>query len=113
MTINRIGPFLPPETADGAPRVGTFWFLRLACGGYLIDTRTARRIARLLDRWWDIRPRRWITFRDLAGSEVRVRRADIRALVEATPTTRAGDRRIERAREAEEKADSPPPWAEE
>ena len=111
MTTNRIGLFLPPVTEDGPPRVGGFWYLRLACGGYYIDARTARRIARMLDRWWGLAYPRWLRFRDLAGSEIVVRRADIRALIETTPTTRAADRRFERAREAEEKADEPPPWA--
>ena len=112
MTPNRIGPFLPPAEEGGAPRIASYWVLRLACGGYLIDPRTARRIARQLDRGWGLLPPRWITFRDLAGSEIRIKRSDIRGLVETTPTTRAADRRIERARDAEEKADAPPPWAE-
>jgi hypothetical protein len=106
MTINRIGPWLPP--LDGAAGAGTWWVLRARCGGYYLSATVARRIQRQLGRWW---APRWIAFTDLSGSQVCLRRADVRALVESTPATRAADRRNERAREEEEKADEPPPWA--
>ena len=110
MTTNRIARWLARGTGESdAPRVGSYWVLHTASGGYYLDPRTARTLARVLARAW---PRRWIRFRDLAGSEVLVRRCDVRALVETTPTTRAADRRLDRAREVEERADQPPPWAE-
>ena len=108
MTINRIIP-RPRDEPDEAPRAGTYWELRTErFVAFCIDARTAQRILALLGRWW---APRWITFRDVAGSQVRVRRGDIRSLVESTPTTRAADRRLEVALEAEER-EQRPPWME-
>ena len=107
MTINRI-QHRPREQPDGAPRAGTYWVLRTEKGLFYLDTRTAHRIMRLLGRWW---APRWLAFADRAGSQVRVRRADVRTLAESTPTTRAADRRLELALEVEER-EQRPPWME-
>lgn len=108
MTINRIIPRPTAESPDGAPRAGTYWVLRTERMSMYVDARTAQRISALIGRWW---APRWLAFRDLAGSQVRVRRADVRSLVESTPTTRAADRRLEMALEGEER-EQRPPWME-
>ena len=85
-----------------SPSREDFWYLRGEFGGFVISAAVARGIARALDRL--IVPQ-WITFRDLSGSEIRVRSRDIRSLVEATKEQRAADRAFARAREEEEKQD--------
>lgn len=107
MTMNRILR-RPRDEPDGAPQAGTFWELRTDNAFFYLDARTAQRILRLLGRWW---APRWIAFTDRAGSQVRLRRTDVRTLVESTPTTRAAERRLEIALEAEDRAQRPP-WME-
>ena len=107
MTINRIA-FRPEEAEGGTPRAGTYWELRTEKSWFHIDARTAQRVQRLMRRWW---APRWLAFADLSGSQVRIRRADVRSLAESTPTTRAAERRLEIALEAEER-EQRPPWME-
>ena len=101
MITSRISPRLPP---GGAPSAGAFWVLRAECGGWYLDARTARMLQRTLARWW---PPRWIAFTDLTGARVVVRRQDVRALLECTIASRAAERRLERALQAELEADRP------
>ena len=70
---------------------------------------TAREIEDLLDARI---PPAWITFHDRVGSRIRVRAADIRCLAESTAEQRAGDRRLDRAREREQQEDRRP-WEDE
>ena len=108
MSMNRITNRPTADLPGGTPRAGTYWVLRTEKISLYVDARTALRIARQLGRWWGPR---WLAFRDRAGSTVRVRRADVRSLVESTPTTRAADRRLELALEGEER-EQRPPWME-
>jgi hypothetical protein len=65
----------------------------------------ADRIERTLDRR-DVPT--WLRFTDWSGSRVRIRAAQIRSIVEHTPTQRATDRKLDRALEREAKADRRP-----
>ena len=103
--------FLPSISFE-PPSAGTYWVLRMECGGYYLGAAAARHVERQLGRWW---APRWLAFTDLTGSRIRVRRCDVRALVRSTPATRAADRRLERALEQEEKEEKRdrPDWLDE
>ena len=107
MTINRIA-FRQVEEDGEAPRAGTYWVLRTALGWFYLDPPTAARVQRVIRRWW---APRWLTFTDRAGSRVCIRRDDVRTMDESTPATRAAERRMEMALEAEQK-EQRPPWME-
>ena len=108
MTINRIAFRQTEEEEGGAPRAGTYWVLRTDSGWFYLDTPTAMCVQRTLRRWW---VPRWLTFTDRTGSRVCIRSADLRNLDESTPSTRAAERRLEMALEAEQK-EQRPPWME-
>ena len=101
--MNRITRYL--EEAPEDPVYGDFYIVAGEFGRFDVSPVVARRIAATLDRW--IRPR-WIVFHDRAGSHIRVRPRQIRALVESTAEQRAIDRKLDRAREEEEKSDRRP-----
>jgi hypothetical protein len=65
----------------------------------------AERIEELLDR---TPAPEWIVFHDRVGSRYRVRTRLVRSIVQSTAEQRAADRRLDRAREAEEKNDKRP-----
>ncbi len=96
LTTYHAGP-LPEE--DG---YGDFFVVSGAFGALSVTAETACEIARALD---DRCPPMWIAFRDRAGSRIRVRTSDVRALCESTAEQRSYDRRMERAREREERTD--------
>ena len=96
LTTFHAGP-LPDEE-----RYGDFFVVSGAFGALSVTAETAHAIARELDRR---RPPKWLAFRDRSGSHVRVRTRDVRALCESTVSQRAYDRRMERAREREDRAD--------
>ena len=87
------------------PEYGDFVVVSGPFGSVCVTAETALDIERQLDR---PRARKWIVFRDRVGSRLRIRAADIRAMVESTAEQRAGDRRLHRAREREEQADRRP-----
>ena len=102
--MNRIKRYL--EEAPEDPTYGDFWVvgvLPFTC--YQVTPDVARRIRVALDRW---HPPKWLTFNDRVGSVVRVRTSHIRTIVECTAEQRAAERRLDRAREEEEKADRRP-----
>jgi hypothetical protein len=72
---------------------------------YQVTSDVARRIRTALDRWL---PPRWITFHDRIGCRVRIRTIHVRSITECTAEQRAAERRLERAREEEEKEDRRP-----
>ena len=82
--------------------------LRTEGGWFYLDPATALRIQRSIRRWWGPR---WLAFTDRTGSRACLRRADVRTLDESTPATRAEERRLEMALEAEQK-EQRPPWME-
>ena len=65
----------------------------------------AERIEELLDR---TPAPEWIVFHDRVGSRFRVRTSVIRVIIQSTAEQRTADRRLERAREEEEKEDRKP-----
>ena len=101
--MNRITRYL--EEAPEDPRYGDFWVVAVGYSCYGVTHEVARRIHATLDRW--ILPK-WIVFPDRVGSIIRVRTRDIRSIVECTTEQRAADRRLDRARQDEEKADRRP-----
>jgi hypothetical protein len=100
--VNRIGPLL--GDVPGEEGYGDFHVVSGSFGAVCVSAKTARAIERELDRR---RPPRWLAFRDRSGSRVRVRTREVRAVCESTAAQRAYDRRMERAREREERADRP------
>jgi hypothetical protein len=70
-----------------------------------VTRETADYVEAALSRWW---VPRWLVFRDRSGSRIRVRTSLIRSVGESTPEQRAADRKIDRARKREEKADRSP-----
>jgi len=102
--LNRVRALLEP-VEDEEPPYGDFVVVSGPFGSLCVTRDVARDIERLLDRRW--RPR-WVVFRDRVGSRVRVRTNEIRLVVESTAAQRAGDRRLDRARRKEEKADRRP-----
>ena len=102
--MNRVRALLEP-VEDEEPPYGDFVVVSGPFGSLCVTRDVARDIERLLDRRW--RPR-WVVFRDRVGSRVRVRTNEIRLVVESTAAQRAGDRRLDRARRKEEKADRRP-----
>jgi len=102
--LNRVRALLEP-VEDEEPPYGDFVVVSGPFGSLCVTGDVARDIERMLDRRW--RPR-WVVFRDRVGSRVRVRTNEIRLVVESTAAQRAGDRRLDRARRKEEKADRRP-----
>jgi hypothetical protein len=104
--MNRLRAFLE-EAPD--EEFGDFYVVAGDFGAACVTRETARRIEETLDRW--LVPT-WIEFSDRVGSRLRVRTRTIRSIGESTTAQRAADRRLERAREREEKADRRP-WEDE
>jgi hypothetical protein len=100
MVINRLKDyFAEPE---GRPPEEEFYIVSGDAGYFFVARETAQRIAQDLARR---RPPRWIVFRDLAGSEIRVRPRKIDVVCESTAEQRAHDRAFNRARKAEDERD--------
>ena len=98
--INRIDLLL--GESPGEESYGDFHVVSGSFGAVVVTADTARAIERALDRR---RPPRWLVFRDRSGSHVRLRTREVRAVCESTTAQRAYDRRMERLREQEERAD--------
>ncbi|GLC24836.1 hypothetical protein [Roseisolibacter agri] len=101
--MNRLTNVL--EAPEEEAPLGDYYVLRGAFGWHQLSAETARTIERQLDRRW---PPRWLTFRDLVGSRLRVRTSLVHSLFESTAAQRAAERRLERARQAEERTDANP-----
>jgi hypothetical protein len=101
--MNRIKRFV--EEPPDIPELGDFYTVAGEFGRFAVDRDVARHIKAVLDSW---RPRRWIEFRDRAGSLIRVRPRQIRSIIESTAAQRAIDRKLERAQQDEENADRRP-----
>jgi hypothetical protein len=101
--LNRIaaGPGGPPDD-DEEPPYGDFVVVSGRFGCVYVTHDEARAIERALDA---PAPPRWLVFRDRVGSRIRVRARDVRAVAESTAAQRAADRRLDRARRLEERAD--------
>jgi hypothetical protein len=98
LTLLRDGLPPPPERED----YGDFYVVAGAFGSVCVTAHTAAAIEGALDA---SHPVQWLTFRDRSGSRIRVRSCDVRSVCESTAAQRAYDRRMDRARELEERAD--------
>jgi uncharacterized protein YecT (DUF1311 family) len=98
LTLLRDGLPPPPDRDD----YGDFYVVAGAFGSVSVTAHTACAIEAALDA---NQPVPWIAFRDRSGSRIRVRACDVRSVCESTAAQRAYDRRMERARELEERAD--------
>jgi hypothetical protein len=95
--MNRILHLL--DRSDDAPSYGDFVVVAGTFGSVCVTHEVARYIECRLDRRW---VPTWIVFHDRVGSRFRVRSHDIRLLAESTCAQRAADRRLDRARRAED-----------
>lgn len=107
MVINRLQDYFGPEPLGRLPDED-YYIVGGETGYFYVTRQTALRIARQLARRW---PPRWITFRDLSGSEIRVRPRKLDGVYESTAEQRARDRAFIRARRLEARQDCRP-WEE-
>ena len=87
-----------------------FWEVASEDGWYYVSQETAQEIARQLAR---ARPPRWMRFRDLFGSEIRIRSRDVHRIAECTAAQRAAERGFRRALREEDERSDPRPWEDE
>ena len=104
--MNRILAYLA-EPEERRPQ-GDYFVVAGYFGTFYVTAETARAIERSLDRRWG---RRWIVFRDLSGSRLRVLRSQVYGVYESTAEQRRTDREFYRALQQEGEAD-PRPWEE-
>jgi len=100
--MNRLSDVFGDDSED---EYGEFFVVAGEFGAACVTRETVERIEAVLDRR-DVPT--WISFQDRVGSRLRVRSALIRSIGESTPAQRAADRRLERARQREEKEDNRP-----
>jgi hypothetical protein len=104
--MNRIWKYLNEEKPDEEqPVARDYWVVRCYGSSWHVRTPQAMRIKRVLERRW--KPK-WLEFRDVAGSRIRVRTSHVFGMYECTEKQRAKDRRHNRYLENEEKADEKP-----
>jgi hypothetical protein len=105
--MNRIWKYLNGEEKpeEEQPVARDYWIVRCFGMWYSVRPPQAMRIRRVLERRW--RPT-WIEFRDISGSRIRVRTAQVIGMHECTEAQRAKDRHHSRFLEKEEKADEKP-----
>lgn len=108
MVINRLKDYFGPEPEERPP-CEEYYIVGGEAGYFYVTRETALGIARLLERR---RPPLWIVFRDLTGSEVRVRQCKLDAVYESTAEQRARERAFIRARKMEAQGDQRP-WDDE
>lgn len=108
--MNRIAQYLSNEERpdEEQPVARDYWVVRCYGMSFHVRPPQAMRIKRTLERRW--KPR-WMEFRDIAGSRIRVRTTHVIGMHEYTAVQRATDRRHNRYLEKEEKADEKP-WDE-
>lgn len=103
--MNRIKELLEGPEDDGLPTYGDFWVIRAQYGCFYVTSEVARGIERRLQRRW---VPRWITFADVVGSRIPLRSATVHGVYECTAAQRAAERKLDRERRLEEKADRQP-----
>lgn len=104
MVSNRLKDYFGEEPEERPPEED-FFVVGSEAGYFYVTRETAGCIFKQLARR---PPPRWIVFRDLAGSQVRVRRDKLEAVYECTAEQRARERAFRRARKLEEKQDRRP-----
>ncbi|HEX2090955.1 MAG TPA: hypothetical protein VHG28_01080 [Longimicrobiaceae bacterium] len=102
--MNRIMAFLaePEERRPG----DDYFTVAGYFGVFYVSAETARAVERSLDRVWT---GRWLVFRDLSGSRIRVLRKLVYGVYESTAEQRRKDREFFRALQSETETD-PRPW---
>lgn len=104
--MNRIWNYLNEEQPDeDQPVARDYWVVRCESAWFYVRSPQAARIQRVLDRRW--RPR-WLEFRDISGSRIRVRTTQVIGMNECTAAQRAKDRRQARYLAKEEEAGDKP-----
>ena len=100
--MNRLACYFeePPEQS-----YGDFYVVAGEFGAVCVTREVAEYVERILGCLW---VPAWVEFRDRVGSRVRVRTRHIRSICESTAAHRAADRRLERARQHEERTDRRP-----
>ncbi len=103
MVINRLQAYFgqPPEERRPGQE---FYVVAGQAGCFFVSRETAQEIVRQLGRR---RPPRFITFRDLSGSEVRLRPGLIDVVSESTADQRARSREFNQALGGEDEEDRP------
>lgn len=100
--MNRVSEYFDePEE----PEYGDFFVVAGERLWAAVTREEAERIEAELDR---TPAQEWIVFHDRVGSRYRVRTVVIRVIIQSTVEQRAADRRLDRAREREEKEDKRP-----
>ncbi|HKG91952.1 MAG TPA: hypothetical protein VKA84_08685 [Gemmatimonadaceae bacterium] len=101
--MNRLKEFLNEPPEDTPP--DDFWVVTGDCGFFYVSEHTAHEIGCALD---EQTPPKWLNFRDLSGSRVRVKSRQVDSIYEVTASQRAAERQFHRARKLEQKADRRP-----
>ena len=101
MVINRLKDYFI-DGPNERPPPEEYYIVVNDVAYFFVSRETAQRIAQQLARRW---PPRWIVFRDLAGSEIRVRPSTLDVVCESTAEQRSRDRAFNRARKAEDQQD--------
>jgi hypothetical protein len=104
--MNRIWKYLNEEKPDEEqPVARDYWVVRCHGNWWHVRGPQAMRIRRVLERRW--KPK-WLEFRDVAGSRIRVRTSHVYEIYERTEKQREKVRRHYRFLENEDKADEKP-----
>lgn len=101
--INRLQHLFTPRTNETGN--GEFFVVSGEFGYAYVTRAEATRLRAQTSRLW---APRWLEFRTLMGSSIRIRTRDVRSIVESTIEQRAATREFWREREKEENADRPP-----
>lgn len=101
--MNRILAYLR-EPGERRPP-GDYFVVAGLFGTFYVTPETARAVERSLDR---VLARRWLVFRDLSGSRIRVLRVQVTGVYESTAEQRRTDREFYRALAEEGEADRRP-----
>ena len=105
--MNRIWKYLNNEENpdEEQPVARDYWVVRCYGTSWHVRAPQALRIKRVLERRWK---RKWLEFRDIAGSRICVRTKDVVGLYECTEAQRAKDRRHSRYLKDEAPEDEKP-----
>ena len=101
--MNRLKDFL--ETPRAPESHDDFYELECRWETFVISMETAMAVERQLDQ---LPPPTWIVFQSLTGARHRVLLAHVTRISQSTAAQRSAARAFERARELEEKKDTPP-----
>ncbi len=107
--VNRIRELVrePREEPEEARSGTDCWIVSGAFGCYYVDAGAAAAVERVLDRRF--RPR-WLVFRDVHGSSVRVRTREVEVVREFTAAQRRKGRRFHDALQKEDEEEDGNPW---